>query len=125
MATATARRIEIAKRAFEKEGESCVWGREIAMVNDAKPWKPGEGIPLTWEGVFVLWLPASTDAERFKQTYENGQTISVKRGMIAGVDFEPQIGDTVTTVDGPWTVTDIDKVAMDGTSILYEIGFAQ
>ncbi len=123
------RQIASAKRAIAAKGQACLWRKPAPLDEDADAWRDvREGDP-TDAPVSIAWF-SPRDLGRGTENFISalaGKMIDVPEGfeigLMAAVEFEPLPSDTIvkgTDAEGAETsITTIDRLAPDGTPILY------
>lgn len=122
-----ARQIATAKRLIAAKGRSCVWSQMGSGTpsDPAKPWKPGEAVPDTYD-VSIVFLPLGANAAFLRSLGETDIPVGDDYGLMAAVDFVPTQRAEIYAADG---VTLLRKVlrynvlAPDGDPILYTVYF--
>lgn len=116
--------IATANRLIDKFGASCVWAKPAAPDPDADPWRDQrEGEPdehnvsiaffsakdLGYGTTLALAALAGTEVPAHNQM-----------GLMpGGLDFDPELTDTVTFGEKTIDVTKIDTLAPNGTPVLF------
>lgn len=121
--------IASAKRMIAAKGQACLWRKPAALDETADDWRDiREGEPTDVE-VRIAWFSPrdlGRGTEGFLQALA-GSSVDVAEGseigLMASVAFEPLSSDTIvkgTDPEGAETaIQSIDRIAPDGTPILY------
>jgi hypothetical protein len=119
------RQIESAKRLIAKYGQAVTF-RKIANgtpENLEMPWKPGPAVQTDYS-VSMAFFPVGRVKNEFEHYSKDMQTPEGSElGYMASQDFVPAIKDVVLRGGEVLTVRSIDRIAPDGTPILYIVHF--
>jgi len=122
------RQIAQAERMIARDGEAVKWrvNGDVSPTDPAKPWKPGTASPGTDKDVTICFLPVG------RYLYE---TVSFMResevpkgcvvGLMAPVDFEPNVKDVVIRSGVQFRIETIDVLNPNGQVILYTLVLRQ
>lgn len=123
------RAIASALRMIAAKGQACLWRKPAPLADAADPWRDVRDGEPTDAPVSIAWFAPrdlGMGTEGFLQALA-GHSIDVPEGheigLMSAVDFEPLTSDTIvkgTDPEGAETaITSIDRLAPDGTPILY------
>ncbi len=123
--------IATARRLIEKYGQECVWQKAAADDDSDEPWRDvREGEP-TNHDVRIAWFPPGSNLAFLAALAGTEVPTNAESGLMAGdVPFEPLASDIVFKGDDPETgqrveITKIDRLAPNGTPVLYTIWVAR
>lgn len=123
------RAIASARRLIDKYGEACVWRKPAAPdedVQDAEPWRDvREGDP-TDVDVKIAWFPPGGQLAFLAAISDTEIPAGTELGLMAPGDFEPLASDVLLRTGGVEAeITKIDRLAPDGTPVLYTVWIAR
>lgn len=121
------RAISAARRLIAKYGEACVWRKPADQDEDAEPWRDvREGDPDD-NNVRIAWFPPGGQLAFLAALGGTEVPAGVELGLMeGGVPFEPLVSDTLLRTGGVKVeITKIDRLAPDGTPVLYTIWIAR
>lgn len=121
--------IATAQRLIAAKGQACLWRKPAPLDETADDWRDvREGDPID-APVRIAWFTPrdlGRGSEQFFQALAGASidvTEGVEVGLMAAVEFEPLPSDTILKGTDPEGVAiaiqSIDRIAPDGTPILY------
>lgn len=115
--------IATAKRLIAQKGQAVTW-KSIgdAVADDPnKPWEPASQT-VTDYAVNIAFLPINLSSRKFTQAIAGTDIpIGTEKGYMGAQSFEPKIKDTILRGTQTLTVLSIDRIAPDGSQILYTL----
>ena len=119
------RQIKTATRLIKEKGQVVTWKvlADGAPVDPLKPWLPSGGVPEEKE-VIIVFLPHTKENKQFLRYMKQSEVeTGFLTGLMAQVDFAPQIKDVVVRDGVELTVETIDIISPNGENILYALEF--
>lgn len=118
--------IALAKRMIAAKGEACVWSKPAPVDPSADEWRDVRaGSPAVFP-VSIAWFTPK-DLGRGRDEFLSalkGNSVDVPEGVEIGImaatTFEPLASDTIVRTGGKVAhIVEIDRIAPDGSPILY------
>jgi len=114
--------IATAKRLIAQKGQAVTWksiGDPVADPN--KPWEPTSQV-VTDYSANIAFLPINLSTRKFSQAITGTDIpIGTEKGYMGAQSFEPKIKDVILRNGKTLTVLSIDRIAPDGSPILYTL----
>ena len=119
--------IKTAQKLIAKNGEKVVWNvsPDPTPTDPNKPWKPGPA-QADPKDVVICFLPVDRQTQE-SFNFVNGTEVpkGSVMGLMGGVDFEPNLKDTVTRNGVELRLAYIDVLSPNGQKVLYTMVFKQ
>jgi hypothetical protein len=113
--------VAMATRLIAAKGQSCSWQQTAIVVpNEEQPWLPTKGA-VTEYLVTIAFLPASSLLAKLfaGSNIAQGGT----RGLMAAVDFTPNVADIVLRGGRSIGLKAVDQLNVNGEVILWKLEF--
>ncbi len=117
------RAIASALRMIEAKGQACAWHKPADADPAADSWRDVRtGDPEGPFDVSIAWFPPALQTMRYLANSPDGIPEGFELGYMGAVEFEPVNGERIERTTGEFvTVFNIDRLAPDGTPILYTL----
>jgi hypothetical protein len=121
-----ARQIAQAAKLIAAKGEEVTWRKNASQVSETQPWKNTGTEQFIDKQVSIVFLrPQGGLTHKLGQLMKNTDVAEGgPRGLMAHVDFTPDISDVVIRNGVTLAIKSIDPLAPSTDTILYDIEFA-
>lgn len=120
------RAIASARRLIAKYGEACVWRKPADPDDAADAWRDVRDGDPTDVDVKIAWFPPGGQLAFLAAMTDTEVPAGTELGLMAPGDFEPLASDVLLRTGGVEAeITKIDRLAPDGTPVLYTIWIAR
>lgn len=117
------RQIASVQRQIKRKGQSVIWRKIARNANVNQPWKGTDGAPQD-NAVFILFLKGGLANAAQSLLNNTDVTEGAPDALMAGgLSFTPEMTDVVIQNGVTLAIAKIDKLAPDGTAILYYLRF--
>lgn len=117
------RQIASALRQIAAKGQACRWHKPAAVDPASDSWRDVRtGDPEEPYDVSIAWFPPDLQTQRFLANSIDGIPEGFELGYMGAVEFEVVNGEQIERATGEFvTVFNVDRIAPDGTPILYTL----
>lgn len=118
------------QRTIAAEGETCTWIKTVQQPDNTKPWKTSadSSSPIQNTVSIVFLSPKNSGFKALVELIKGSDQLQGgRRGLMAAVNFVPNVGDKVQRASTPsnvYTVLSCDPLDVNGQIIYYDIEFA-